>query len=186
MLLDVFPVGPIQANCVLLGDPDAGLLAVIDPGAEAARILEARGDVAGEFRARGGLFDLLEEQGRLDVLVNNAALYTGLKGARFEQLEEGQWDAVMNINVKGLWQCCKAVVAPMRAFCAMASNSAWRTSGRRRSISAGNPTETSSGRGTIPWEPSSMSSTVPGCCASRVDSALRACLSVDSRSGIVA
>jgi NAD(P)-dependent dehydrogenase (short-subunit alcohol dehydrogenase family) len=53
--------------------------------------------------------------GRLDVLVNNAGLYGGLKGARFEHLDEAQWDAVMNINVKGLWQCCKAVVAPMRA-----------------------------------------------------------------------
>lgn len=53
--------------------------------------------------------------GKIDVLVNNAALYGGLKGARFEQLEEAQWDAVMNINVKGLWQCCKAVVEPMRA-----------------------------------------------------------------------
>jgi NAD(P)-dependent dehydrogenase (short-subunit alcohol dehydrogenase family) len=53
--------------------------------------------------------------GQIDVLVNNAALYGGLKGARFEQLEEAQWDAVMNVNVKGLWQCCKAVVDPMRA-----------------------------------------------------------------------
>ena len=53
--------------------------------------------------------------GKIDVLVNNAALYGGLKGARFEQLDEAQWDAVMNINVKGLWQCCKAVVDPMRA-----------------------------------------------------------------------
>ncbi len=52
--------------------------------------------------------------GRIDVLVNNAALYAGLKGARFEKLDEAQWDAVMNINVKGLWQSCKAVVQPMR------------------------------------------------------------------------
>jgi glyoxylase-like metal-dependent hydrolase (beta-lactamase superfamily II) len=40
VLLDVFPVGPIQANCVLLGDPAAGVLAVIDPGEEAPRIVE--------------------------------------------------------------------------------------------------------------------------------------------------
>jgi len=52
--------------------------------------------------------------GKIDVLVNNAALYAGLKGARFENLDESQWDAVMNINVKGLWQSCKAVVGPMR------------------------------------------------------------------------
>ena len=31
------------------------------------------------------------EFGRIDVLVNNAALYGGLKGARFEQLDEAQW-----------------------------------------------------------------------------------------------
>ena len=40
LFLDVFPVGPIQANCILLGDRDAGVLAVIDPGEEAARIME--------------------------------------------------------------------------------------------------------------------------------------------------
>ena len=53
--------------------------------------------------------------GKIDVLVNNAGLYGGLKGARFEHLDEGQWDAVMAINVKGLWQCCKAVVEHLRA-----------------------------------------------------------------------
>jgi 3-oxoacyl-[acyl-carrier protein] reductase len=53
--------------------------------------------------------------GKIDVLVNNAALYATLKGARFENLEEAQWDAVMKVNVKGVWQCCKAVVNPMRA-----------------------------------------------------------------------
>ena len=52
--------------------------------------------------------------GSIDVLVNNAALYANLRGARFEKLEEDQWDAVMTVNVKGLWQCCKAVVGPMR------------------------------------------------------------------------
>jgi len=52
--------------------------------------------------------------GGVDVLVNNAALYAGLKGARFEQLEEAQWDAAMTVNVKGVWQASKAVVEPMR------------------------------------------------------------------------
>jgi len=40
LFLDVFPVGPIQANCVLLGDREARVLAIIDPGEEAARIME--------------------------------------------------------------------------------------------------------------------------------------------------
>jgi glyoxylase-like metal-dependent hydrolase (beta-lactamase superfamily II) len=40
LFLDVFPVGPIQANCALLGDADAGELVVIDPGEEAAKIVD--------------------------------------------------------------------------------------------------------------------------------------------------
>jgi glyoxylase-like metal-dependent hydrolase (beta-lactamase superfamily II) len=40
LFLDVFAVGPIQANCVLLGDADGGELVVVDPGEEAERIAE--------------------------------------------------------------------------------------------------------------------------------------------------
>ena len=56
----------------------------------------------------------VQEFGRLDALVNNAALYADLKGARFDQIDEKQWDAVMNVNVKGIWQMCKAAVPQMR------------------------------------------------------------------------
>ena len=52
--------------------------------------------------------------GRIDALVNNAALYGGLKGGKFDELDEGQWDRVMQVNVKGVWNCCKAVVPYMR------------------------------------------------------------------------
>ena len=38
--LDVFAVGPIQANCVLLGDADVGELVIIDPGEEAERVVD--------------------------------------------------------------------------------------------------------------------------------------------------
>jgi glyoxylase-like metal-dependent hydrolase (beta-lactamase superfamily II) len=38
MILESFPVGPLQANCTILGDEDAGEAIVIDPGDEAERI----------------------------------------------------------------------------------------------------------------------------------------------------
>jgi 3-oxoacyl-[acyl-carrier protein] reductase len=52
--------------------------------------------------------------GRVDVLVNNAAMYGNLHSGRFERLDEDEWDACMDVNVKGLWQCAKAAVPAMR------------------------------------------------------------------------
>lgn len=56
----------------------------------------------------------LNAHGRIDGLVNNAALYGSLRGGRFNQIPEQDWDAAMAVNVKGIWNCCKAVVPAMR------------------------------------------------------------------------
>jgi NAD(P)-dependent dehydrogenase (short-subunit alcohol dehydrogenase family) len=56
----------------------------------------------------------LAQFGRIDILVNNAALYGALKGGRFDKIEETEWDAAMRVNVKGIWNCCKAAVPSMR------------------------------------------------------------------------
>ena len=52
--------------------------------------------------------------GGIDILVNNAALYGSLTFAPFDKLDESEWDSTMDVNVKGVWQCCKAVVPSMR------------------------------------------------------------------------
>ena len=49
------------------------------------------------------------------IIINNAALYGGLKGGRFDTISESEWDAAMAVNVKGIWNCCKAVVPALRA-----------------------------------------------------------------------
>ena len=55
----------------------------------------------------------VESYGRIDILINNAALYAGLRGARFENLDEQQ-DQVMQVNIKGTWLTSRAVVGYMR------------------------------------------------------------------------
>jgi p-cumic alcohol dehydrogenase len=74
----------------------------------------ARLDVADMASVQAVTDIAVAEFGRIDILVNNAALYATLKGGRFEKIDEGEWDAAMRVNVKGIWQCCKAAVPEMR------------------------------------------------------------------------
>ena len=55
-----------------------------------------------------------DSYGGTHALINNAALYGALTGGRFDDLDEGEWDRTMNVNVKGIWNCCKAFVPLMR------------------------------------------------------------------------
>ena len=52
--------------------------------------------------------------GRIDGLVNNAALYADLKYVPFDQIDEAEWDRVFEINVKGVWLMTKAVYPYMK------------------------------------------------------------------------
>ena len=47
-----------------------------------------------------------ERFGRIDILVNNAALYGGLKNGRFDQLEAAEWDRVQGClrGCRGRWR----------------------------------------------------------------------------------
>ena len=40
----------------------------------------------------------MDKFNKIDVLVNNAALYGTLKSSRFEDIDEDQWDKAMNVN----------------------------------------------------------------------------------------
>ena len=52
--------------------------------------------------------------GRVDILINNAAIYDGLKRKPFYELDLDEWDLVMRVNVKGAFLCTRAVFPYMR------------------------------------------------------------------------
>ena len=81
---------------------------------EGANGLATRTDVTSSESTTEMAEAVVEKFGRIDVLVNNAALYGSLTFAPFDKLDESEWDATMNVNVKGIWQCCKAVVPTMK------------------------------------------------------------------------
>lgn len=71
----------------------------------------ARGDVASVEDAQRLVDASLERFGRLDILVCNAGIW---EGAPVEELDEDQWDRVIDINLKGTWTMCRAAVPQMK------------------------------------------------------------------------
>ena len=52
--------------------------------------------------------------GGLDALLNNAAIVEGLTRRPFDEIDEREWDHVLEVNVKGAWLCAKATVPLLR------------------------------------------------------------------------
>ena len=56
----------------------------------------------------------LNHHGRIDGLVNNAAIATGIGGKTFEEIDIDTWDRVMRVNVRGTWLVVKALAPLLR------------------------------------------------------------------------
>jgi NAD(P)-dependent dehydrogenase (short-subunit alcohol dehydrogenase family) len=87
----------------------------LDELGRAGEVHAVRADVASAADVHDMVAEAVKRFGRVDVLVNNAALFAGLAPTPFEQIEEAEWDRLMAVNVKGIWLCCRAVAPVMRA-----------------------------------------------------------------------
>jgi 3-oxoacyl-[acyl-carrier protein] reductase len=60
----------------------------------------------------------IDRFGRIDILVNNAAAVGGLEMPDFmkpmEQLTAEDWNKILNVNIKGVFLCCQAVIPYMK------------------------------------------------------------------------
>ncbi len=52
--------------------------------------------------------------GKIDGLVNNGAIATGIGGKTFEEIDIETWDRVMRVNVRGTWLMIKAMAPLLR------------------------------------------------------------------------
>ncbi len=57
---------------------------------------------------------VMKQYGRVDILLNNASIYYGLKLTPWNELTVEEWDRMFDVNVKGIWLCCKAIAPIMQ------------------------------------------------------------------------
>jgi len=129
-------IGATYARALAAEGADVAIADVLDGSAVAAEIeaggqraLYIKTDVTDQDQARAMAETVQERFGRIDVLVNNAAIYASLQMRPFDQIDLDEWDKVMAVNVRGPFVCARAVAPMMKA----------RNYGRIINISSGTP-----------------------------------------------
>jgi NAD(P)-dependent dehydrogenase (short-subunit alcohol dehydrogenase family) len=85
--------------------------AILAQGGEAIYV---KTDVTSEESTREMAAKAVERFGRIDALVNNAALFADLVTKPFWEIPVSEWDKVMAVNLKGPFLCAKAVYPQMK------------------------------------------------------------------------
>lgn len=67
-------------------------------------------DVSNREQSKQMVETTLEKYGRIDILINNAGI---AQDAFLSKMTEEQWDKVINVNLKGVFNCTQAVVEVM-------------------------------------------------------------------------
>jgi len=100
------------------------VIADLKEAGDVVRVMDKRGgdamtvtvDVADEKSVEEMVRKVIEQFGRVDILINNAARTssTGITRKPFYEISTSEWDAVMAVNLRGTFLCCKAVYLHMK------------------------------------------------------------------------
>ncbi len=77
-----------------------------------ADVLSIKADVSWKEDAENLINRVMDEWGRIDVLVNNAGILPNPR--KIEEISDQEWERVMGINLKGAFYCSRAVVPYMK------------------------------------------------------------------------
>jgi NAD(P)-dependent dehydrogenase (short-subunit alcohol dehydrogenase family) len=82
--------------------------------ASGSRTLGLEVDVSSETDTSRMAAETIKALGRIDILVNNAAVFSSIELRPFENIPIEEFRRVMEVNVMGVWLCCRACVPYMR------------------------------------------------------------------------
>lgn len=82
--------------------------------AKGGRGISYVGNVTDDVSLAGLVDETLSAFGQIDILVNNAALLEGVGVSSFADINNEEWDRVMQVNARGPFQCAKAIVPIMK------------------------------------------------------------------------
>jgi 3-oxoacyl-[acyl-carrier protein] reductase len=69
-------------------------------------------DISDEKATKKMAEKVMQQYGRVDILLNNAAIWYGLNMTPWDTWTVEEWDRIFGVNVRGTWLCCKAI-APL-------------------------------------------------------------------------
>jgi len=75
------------------------------------RALALRVDVSKAAEVESAVQEVISTLGKIDILVNNAGLSTMTSIAK---MSEDVWDSTLDVNLKGVFLCCRAVIPHMK------------------------------------------------------------------------
>jgi 3-oxoacyl-[acyl-carrier protein] reductase len=84
---------------------------VVESSTSGEHHLAIRADVSQSDQVKKMIDQVEKTFHRLDILVNNAGI---IRRGTIETVTEEEWDQVLRVNLKGTFNCCKAVVAIMK------------------------------------------------------------------------
>ena len=76
--------------------------------------IDCPADVSSPESVAGLVAKTIDAYGGVDILVNNAAIFGKLVDKSFADIDSTEWDAVMAVNVRGVFECVKAVFPFMK------------------------------------------------------------------------
>ena len=76
-------------------------------------VIATRTDVTDEAACADMAARTIDAFGRIDILVNNAALWVHIAQKPIMEISKAEWDRVLDVNINGMFLCTKAVVPQM-------------------------------------------------------------------------